>query len=83
MLICHVWNLVGSLNNDDWVGLGGMYSTMPFIPQEPEKSYPAPNPCMHPEHNPPNMMVLPPGVHVWRCPACGQEVTINKPEYFL
>jgi hypothetical protein len=28
-------------------------------------------PCMSPSHNPPNMMVYPPGVYEHTCPACG------------
>lgn len=53
---------------------------MPFIKHIPPKGRPQ---CMSPEHNPPSMMVLEPGVHIWACPACndtqtvyGQEVTL-------
>jgi len=28
--------------------------------------------CRHPEHNPPNMIVLSPGVYEHKCPHCGQ-----------
>ncbi len=26
--------------------------------------------CTDPQHNPPTMIVLPPGKHEWECPAC-------------
>lgn len=29
------------------------------------------NPCLSPSHNPPGMMVYPPGVYRHVCPACG------------
>lgn len=32
-------------------------------------------PCLHPEHNPPNMIVLPPGRYKHTCPGCGHEQT--------
>jgi hypothetical protein len=32
-----------------------------------------PMPCPHPEHNPPNMILLPPGVYEHTCPACGKK----------
>jgi hypothetical protein len=45
---------------------------MPFIPNpDPEKNKYKP-PCTSPEHNPPGMIVLPPGEHVWQCPSCGE-----------
>lgn len=28
-------------------------------------------PCLHPEHNPPSMIVLAPGVYSHTCPGCG------------
>lgn len=31
-------------------------------------------PCMHPEHNPPNMIVFDPGVYEHTCPACGAKM---------
>lgn len=34
-------------------------------------------PCMSPEHNPPNMIVLPPGVYRHTCPSCGNTVTFT------
>lgn len=32
--------------------------------------------CSHPEHDPPQHMVLKPGTHVWICPGCGNEQKI-------
>lgn len=40
---------------------------MPFIKHEPPQRS-----CTSPEHNPPTMIVLPPGQHTYQCPACGQ-----------
>ena len=34
-----------------------------------------PQPCMHPEHNPPSQMVYQPGTYRYTCPACGYNVT--------
>lgn len=36
--------------------------------------------CRHPEHNPPNMIVLPPGVYEHTCPSCGAKkiFTVNR-----
>jgi hypothetical protein len=31
--------------------------------------------CNHPEHNPPNMIVLPPGVYEHTCPRCHHKKT--------
>lgn len=41
--------------------------------------------CHHPEHNPPGMIVLKPGIHTYQCPACGeiQTITIQRPELTL
>lgn len=33
--------------------------------------------CNSPEHDPPGMIVLQPGTHVWQCPCCGQKTTIT------
>lgn len=33
-----------------------------------------PGPCYHPEHNPPSMIVLTPGVYEHVCPGCGARV---------
>lgn len=37
-------------------------------------------PCRHPEHNPPSMIVLEPGVYEHICPACGNriEFVVNR-----
>lgn len=63
---------------------------MPFIRYEP-----LPEPerhewfynetCRHPEHNPPNMIVLKPGIHTYQCPACGhtQSITVQNPSMTL
>jgi Zn finger protein HypA/HybF involved in hydrogenase expression len=32
--------------------------------------------CLSPSHNPPTMQVLEPGIHTWKCPACGKEQKI-------
>ena len=32
-----------------------------------------PRPCTHPEHNPPNMITLEPGMYEHTCPACGKK----------
>lgn len=32
--------------------------------------------CRHPEHNPPNMIVLPPGIYEHECPGCGHKQTV-------
>lgn len=47
---------------------------MPFVKYIKNKK-----PCLSPEHNPPNMIVLEPGTHTWKCPACGKETkfTVN------
>jgi len=29
--------------------------------------------CTHPEHNPPNHMVLSPGIYEWECSGCGEK----------
>lgn len=34
---------------------------------------------MNPEHNPPNMIVLPPGVYKHTCPGCGISSTFTVP----
>ena len=35
------------------------------------------NPCMHPEHDPPSMMVFEPGVYEHECPACHRVITFT------
>lgn len=36
-----------------------------------------PQPCFHPEHNPPTMIVLEPGVYEHTCPNCGAVTTFR------
>lgn len=36
--------------------------------------------CKNPEHNPPTMINLPPGIHTYECPACGYTQTIKVQE---
>ena len=31
--------------------------------------------CTSREHDPPSHIVLSPGTHTWKCPACGKETT--------
>lgn len=33
-----------------------------------------PIPCRHPEHDPPEHIVLPPGFYEHECPACGRKI---------
>lgn len=33
--------------------------------------------CFDPQHEPPNMMVYPPGTHTHVCPGCKREVTFT------
>jgi hypothetical protein len=39
----------------------------------------AEKPCMHPEHNPPSMIVLSPGTYEHTCPGCGNTVIFTVP----
>lgn len=32
--------------------------------------------CRHPDHNPPSMIVLDPGVYEHTCPKCGERQTV-------
>ncbi len=48
---------------------------MPFLPVPESKKIP--KPCRSAEHNPRAMMVLPPGQHIWQCPACGQKTSFH------
>ena len=36
-------------------------------------------PCRHPDHNPPIMILLDPGVYENVCPACGAKTTFRVP----
>jgi hypothetical protein len=35
--------------------------------------------CRHPEHNPPTMIVLEPGLYEHECPSCGRKVQFTVP----
>jgi hypothetical protein len=48
---------------------------VPFVEHVP----PSPA-CRDPRHDPPGSVVLKPGVHVWRCPACDQVQRIHVRE---
>ena len=37
------------------------------------------NICRHPEHNPPNMIVLSPGKYEYTCPGCGGKTIFTVP----
>ena len=39
-----------------------------------------PKPCLHPEHNPPTMIVLEPGTYEYTCPGCGEKTTFVVPQ---
>lgn len=49
---------------------------MPFTDHQP---WDMPETCNHPEHDPPGMIVLKPGVHTYVCPKCGQEQRVIIP----
>jgi hypothetical protein len=34
-------------------------------------------PCLNPEHNPPSMIVLQPGIYQHICPGCGHSTTFT------
>jgi len=36
--------------------------------------------CRNPSHDPPNMIVLPPGIYEHECPGCGHKQTFVVPE---
>lgn len=40
-----------------------------------------PEPCRHPDHNPPNMVVLENGIYEHECPGCHhkQRFHVNRP----
>lgn len=43
------------------------------------KDLPEPNICHSPDHNPPTMIVLPPGVYEHECSACGKKQVVVIP----
>jgi len=51
---------------------------MPFRPltDEEKKMWNKPK-CISNEHNPPGMIVLSPGTHIWVCPCCKKETRIE------
>ena len=49
---------------------------MPFKRYEPFEKQET---CTHPEHDPPGMIVLEPGTHVYECPRCGAEQSVIVP----
>lgn len=55
---------------------------MPFIKYIKEDCKWEIKKCFHPEHNPPQYIVLPEGTHIYKCPSCCQETTIviRKPK---
>lgn len=36
--------------------------------------------CRHPEHDPPNMIVLDPGAYEYTCPSCGKVTRFYVPQ---
>jgi len=44
-----------------------------------EKIADAPQPCLSPEHDPPESIVLEPGTYRWTCPSCGQVTEFEVP----
>lgn len=46
-----------------------------YIPSSPNQSNK--KQCKHPEHHPPSMIVLKPGIHTWRCPSCKEETRVK------
>jgi hypothetical protein len=38
--------------------------------------------CLSPEHNPPTMIVLPPGIYEYTCPSCGAKVVFTVPRIY-
>lgn len=49
---------------------------MPFISHEKPDGIMK---CLSRDHDPPGMMVLAPGTHVWQCSGCGETQTIVVP----
>lgn len=43
----------------------------------------APRPCLHPEHNPPSHLSLPPGTYEHVCPACKTPLVFHVDGLFL
>lgn len=52
---------------------------MPFVKHENIKESICKNACKDPEHNPPSMIVLKPGIHHYECPSCKNiQIIIQK-----
>lgn len=50
------------------------------LPQNPTKKIaepPAAATCRHPDHDPPKLIVLEPGLYEHTCPACGRQRTFR------
>lgn len=56
---------------------------MPFIKKKEQDETSWVNYCSHPEHLPPGMIVLSPGLHIWMCPKCGKETPVHVSGHFL
>lgn len=56
---------------------------MPFIDHKPPGNGWVKPKCRSPEHDPPGMIVLKPGAHIWECPACGHETTVHVDSHTL
>ena len=39
----------------------------------------AEKPCLSPQHEPPNMIVLEPGTYEYTCPSCGKQYVFTVP----
>lgn len=50
------------------------------LTEEEKKQWAETQPCRNEAHKPPGMIVLPPGLHVWVCPGCGQESRVVIPQ---
>lgn len=56
---------------------------MPFRKIEESDQWSHQKPCVHPEHEPPQYIVLEDGTYEYRCPACGQTriIHVNRPTF--
>lgn len=55
---------------------------IPFVEFKPIRGH-YPKGCNDPEHNPPSMIVLKPGTHIYECPKCGQRQVVQIPEKYM
>ena len=51
-------------------------------PSEGWKKGPWVPPCLHPEHNPPGSICLPPGVYEHECPGCHNKQVFRVDGFF-